>query len=320
MGKLFKKSLLLSGILFALILSMLLLSAKSPYREKMAYWTMSEDYPAGEGEVEAYIQSVRTEKDYTKLILGDSVCNQLFNNLQEYNGEYCIVGNNRGLTMAGQYLLMNEFLNTHENVTDVYLIVGLDALESEIDITYGYQYVVVPFSRIGVLDELEDETLDEMADTYGTLFLNPTVAVTIGDSSVARKLYLNYLKQKYATENPTAVTYGNLSDTTVLYLNKMYEMCDSKGIALHLLPDPLADTEYRREQADLLLTQFEETGLKERFPEYFSMIQYYPLKQFVDGVHFGEGYNNQTVYNEKIQELYLSEGYIDGLCLDETYD
>ena len=47
------------------------------------------------------------------------------------------------------------------------MIVGLDALESKIDITYGYQYVVVPFTRIGALNNLEKETIDEMSDLFG---------------------------------------------------------------------------------------------------------------------------------------------------------
>lgn len=316
MEKLIKKSLLLGGILLVVMLGFVVLSAKSPYREKLAILTMSEAYPAGEGEVEEYIRSVQTDNDYTKLILGDSVCNQLLNDLQEYNDEYCIVGNNRGLTIAGQYLLLNEFLKTHEDVTDVYLIVGLDALESNIDITYGYQYVVVPFSRINTLGELEEETLKEMSGTFGALFLNPNVAQTIGDSSVGRKLYLNYLKQKYADENPTASTYGKLANTTVVYLKKIYEMCESNGINLHLLPDPLADSDYRREQARLLELEFEINGLTEYYPEYFSLIQYYPGEQFSDGVHFGEGYNSQEEYNQKIQEMYLEAGYLEGLYLD----
>ena len=126
MTKLIRKSLLLCVIVGVILLLFFVLSAKDSYREKVALWTMSGEYPAGKGETEGYIDHV-----------------------QEYNDDYWIVGNNRGLTMVGQYLLLNEFLKAHENVTDVYVIVGLDALESKIDITYGYQYVVVPYTRIG---------------------------------------------------------------------------------------------------------------------------------------------------------------------------
>lgn len=272
MTKLIRKSLLLCVIVGVILLLFFVLSAKDSYREKVALWTMSGEYPAGKGETEGYIDHVQEQNSDTKLILGDSVCNQMFNHLQEYNDDYCIVGNNRGLTMVGQYLLLNEFLKAHENVTDVYVIVGLDALESKIDITYGYQYVVVPFTRIGALNNLEKETIDEMSDLFGAWALQPEVAKIIGDSNPARKLYLNYLKEKYGEETPTHAEYGELSDTTILYLTKMHEMCEARNIALHLLPDPLADNDLRHEQKQLLKEEFERTGLDAYFPDYFSMI------------------------------------------------
>lgn len=318
MAKLVKKSLLLCGIMTVILLGFFVLSATETYRDKLAFWTMSGDYPAGKGEVEAYIAQAQSDMPYTKLILGDSVCNQMLNDLQEYNDEYCIIGNNRGLTMAGQYLLLNEFLKWHENVTDVYIIVGLDALESEIDITYGYQYVVVPFSRIDVLDSLEAETLEEMSDTFGFWALQPKVAEVIGDSSVGRKLYLNYLKQKNTNVSETDAEYGELSNTTIVYLEKMYEMCEQQNITLHLLPDPLADNSLRYEQAQLLEEDFKRTGLSEHFSEYFSLIHYYPNEEFMDGVHFGELYDTQEIFNNKIREIYMDAGYLEGLCLDFT--
>lgn len=316
MAKLIKKSLLLIVILGAVMLGFLLLSLKSPHRERITFWTDSGDYLSGEGEVEDYIRHLQEENNNTKLILGDSVCNQMFNDLQAYNDEYCIAGNNRGMTMAGEYLLLSEFLKSHENVTDVYLVVGLDALESEIDITYGYQYIVVPFARINTLHELEDETIDTMKETFGTVFLNREVALVIGDSNVGRKLFLNYQKERYATKNKVWSQTGVLSDTTVIYLKKMYQMCSDNGIELHLLPDPLADNDFRREQAELLQKEFENYGLDEYFPDYFSLIQYYPYEEFMDGVHFGEGYDSQEMFNAKIQEMYLDNGYMKGLCLD----
>lgn len=198
MAKLIRKSLLLCMILGVILLLFFVLSAKDSYREKVALWTMSGEYPAGKGETEGYIDHVQEQNSDTKLILGDSVCNQMFNHLQEYNDDYCIVGNNRGLTMVGQYLLLNEFLKAHENVTDVYVIVGLDALESKIDITYGYQYVVVPFTRIGALNNLEKETIDEMSDLFGAWALQPEVAKIIGDSNPARNIALYLLPDPLA--------------------------------------------------------------------------------------------------------------------------
>lgn len=78
------------------------------------------------------------------------------------------------------------------------MIVGLDALESKIDITYGYQYVVVPFTRIGALNNLEKETIDEMSDLFGAWALQPEVAKIIGDSNPARNIALYLLPDPLA--------------------------------------------------------------------------------------------------------------------------
>ena len=42
------------------------------------------------------------------------------------------------LTMAGEYLLVKEFLETHENVSEVWLMAGPDLLQTSIDATYSY--------------------------------------------------------------------------------------------------------------------------------------------------------------------------------------
>ena len=34
-------------------------------------------------------------------------------------------------------------------------------------------------------------------------------------------------------------------------------------------------------------------------------------EQFVDGIHFGEPYNEQSQLNQKLRELYLDKGYME---------
>ena len=85
--------------------------------------TDSSDYEEGaEREVAAYLAKSRTPGSYTKLLVGDSVCAQMTEAFYDCNQQYCLVGNNRALTMAGEYLLVKEFLETHENVSEVWLM------------------------------------------------------------------------------------------------------------------------------------------------------------------------------------------------------
>ena len=50
------------------------------------------------------------------------------------------------------------------------MIVGLDALQTNIDVNYGYQYVAIPFLRDELLQNLMMETIDEMEVLWQVLY------------------------------------------------------------------------------------------------------------------------------------------------------
>lgn len=84
-----------------------------------------------------------------------------------------------------------------------------------------------------------------MEETFGSFFLKKPVAELIAGSAVNRKLYLNYVKEREeaakkgkSRENQTV----GMSDLAERYLRKIYELCDTQGVACYLIPDPLADT------------------------------------------------------------------------------
>lgn len=316
MKKFVGKMILFLCLFFAVVLGLDVLSAREPFRGWFAYITESGDYPAGVDEVAGYIDLIREEGDFSKLVVGDSVCYQMTNGLRQYNEEYSLVGNNRAVTIAGEYLLVREFLELHEGITDVYVIVGLDALQTNIDVNYGYQYVAIPFLRDNLIHNLDEDTLREMDGTFGKFFMQKKVAELIGDSSVNRKLYLNYLKE-HATFDANAGTEIVLAEVAHEYLLKLYALCEQYGARMHLLPDPIADNQWRRAQAAGLKEDFAARGLDKLFPNYFDEIAYYPEEQFVDGIHFGEPYNSQEELNRKLQELYLDKGYMEGLRFGE---
>lgn len=316
MKKFITKMILFLCIFGAIVLGLDVLSAREPFRGWFAYITESSDYPAGADEVAMYISQIREEGDYSKLVVGDSVCYQMTNGLRDLNREYSLVGNNRAVTIAGEYLLVKEFLDTHEGITDVYVIVGMDALQTSIDVNYGYQYVAIPFLRDELLDGLEEDTIDEMEDTFGRFFMQKTVAELIGDSSVNRKLYLNYIKE-HAVIDPDAGNEIVMSDLAADYLYKIYDLCEEYGATMHLHPTPIMDNPWRYSQAKALAKDFEARGLSELFPNFFDEIIYYPEEQFVDGIHFGEPYNEQSQLNQKLREMYLDRGFLEGLELGE---
>ena len=235
-----KKLIAFLGIFAAVLLALDLLSATERFRGAFAVLTDSSGYEEeAEREVSAYLAKSRMPGSYTKLLVGDSVCAQMTEAFFDCNQQYCLVGNNRALTMAGEYLLVKEFLETHENVSEVWLMAGPDLLQTSIDATYSYSYVVLPFLQADLLDELDEETAEEMEETFGSLFLKKPVAELIAGSAVNRKLYLNYVKEREEAlekgESRENQTVG-MSDLAERYLRKIYELCDAQGVACYLIP------------------------------------------------------------------------------------
>ena len=232
-----KKLIAFLGIFAAVLLALDLLSATERFRGAFAVLTDSSGYEEeAEREVSAYLAKSRMPGSYTKLLVGDSVCAQMTEAFFDCNQQYCLVGNNRALTMAGEYLLVKEFLETHENVSEVWLMAGPDLLQTSIDATYSYSYVVLPFLQADLLDELDEETAEEMEETFGSLFLKKPVAELIAGSAVNRKLYLNYVKEREEAlekgESRENQTVG-MSDLAERYLRKIYELCDAQGVACY---------------------------------------------------------------------------------------
>ena len=291
------------------------LSIADEYRHFMACITDSEEYitvNTGADEIKPYIEKVQEQNGYTKLIIGDSVCHQIFNGLQEYNEEYCIVGSNAAITMAGQYILAELFLENHENVTDIYLIILPSALQSTFDTQYGYQYTVMPFVETDTLQRLDENTIGQMESVYGEYFMERKVVWLIDRSGFNRKVYLNQLAQNVKLESE-----GYVSNVSVQYIEKMKTLCESKGVALHFLPGPLMDTEQRHELVDEQIRKaYEGTVLQEYFPDFLDQVWFYPEEQFRDGIHFGGEYANQRVYNEKIREMYIDKGLLERLYFE----
>lgn len=243
---------------------------------------------------------MKESDNYTKLILGDSVCRQIYNPLQDINEEYCIMGTNRAITLAGQYLLAKEFIENRDNVTDIYLVVTLDSFDAYYDKTFGYQYAIMPFVATDLFQELEDETILTAEKSYGKLFLNKTVVNLIDYSEINRKIYLNMVKQ-YAPISEELESH--VSEQAICYIQNINQMCEENGIVFHILPTPIKDNEYKHMQMARQQEEFNAAGLQDLVQEYYDCVQFYPEEQFRDEVHLGGEYVEQEALNQKIYDI-----------------
>lgn len=254
----------------------------------------------GTVEIIPCINKMKENDKYTKLILGDSVCYQIYNPLQDVNGEYCIMGTNRAITLSGQYLLAKEFIEKREHVTDIYLIVTFDSFDAYYDKDFGYQYAVMPFVTADLFYDLDDETIQIAEKSYGKFFLKKTVVDLIDYSEVNRKLYLNAVKQ-YA---PISEELSNhVSDHSIRYIQKIDQMCNENGIEFHLLPTPIKDNKNKHDQMARQIEEFKEAGILKLVQEYYDCVEFYSEEQFRDEVHLGGEYVQRESLNKKIHDI-----------------
>lgn len=293
---------------FLLIVGFLILSSTEMWRMPIARLTKSTEYAEGNvgaKEIIPYIEKVQEKNSCTKLIIGDSVCNQVLNRFQEDNNKFCIAGTNRAITLAGQYILAEEFVKVHEDVTDIYLVIILDSLTSRFDMQFGYQYVVMPFTETDTMDSLMPSTRNQLRKIYGTLFCWKPVVEIIETSPLNRKLFLNLLTYKerfFPIRSNTVV-----SDVSYLYLEKLYRLCEEKNIQLHLIPGPHADTEGQHIQKERIENELKENGYIKYFGNYFDKIKYYPVELFRDGVHFNEDLIEDDFLKKVVSDMEISE-------------
>lgn len=299
--RIFCKKILCFGILFAVIcVGMDFLSLRNPWKEIIAKQTRSEEYisdSVGSDEIKPYIEKVRLRDRTTILILGDSVCNQMFGSLQDLNNDICIAGTNSAITMAGQYILAKEYIENHENASAIYLFLLPGSLEVTFTTTLGYQYTVMPFVETNTLSILDIETITKMQSVYGKTFMKRNVVEIIDQSAVNRKLYLNLLNQYQ--EDYHQISRYEIADQ---YLKKIYEICDQKGIELYLIPGPVAETQ--KEYTKQKMQDYAATWMYSAFPDYAEKILFIPDMELPDGVHFGGEAAVQSHYNDIIKILF----------------
>lgn len=299
-------------VLSLLCMGLTYMSLEEPWRTFFAEITNSEEYigeNAGSVEIKPCIEKVQKQDETGILIIGDSVCNQMFSGLQEYNDDVSIVGSNGAITMAGQFILVNEYLKSHTDVTDIYLMLHPGSLTRTFDTSWGYQYTVMPFVETETLQSLDNNTIRIMQKVYGRIFLHSDGVDILNRSAVGRKLYLNMLKKHGKGYYPE-----NSYEIADQYIGKIYELCEKKEVEFHLYPSPVS--EERRTEMEEMEEEYKNTWLNTVFSEFFNNILYYPAEQAADKTHFSGEYATQECYNEKIKIIFAGSELINQLKME----
>ncbi|MEE0800544.1 MAG: hypothetical protein U0L91_04615 [Gemmiger sp.] len=288
-------------------------SAVEPLRTLLAELTDSTGYSdAPAEEIAENLALVCTEDDAAGLIIGDSVCNQVFGPFQDCNEDWTVAATNRAVTLAGQYLLAEQFLDAHPQAEEVWLMLAPDSFAADFDANYGYQYVVTGFAPYGLLSHLDAETRAELARAYGAPFLSEGFVRWINASPLGRKLYLNALVDLGGGLDRE----GALCPMAQRTLDRLETLCREHGAAFHLVCDPLASTEYRQTSLAALEQAFREAGLYDRYAGYFTDVVWYDPGLFgPDGLHFDYETSDLAFFADVVRDLQQATGGFAGMTL-----
>lgn len=251
------------------------------------------------GEVFLAREKAQTPNECTVVYLGDSLCFQLWSELDEDVVGICHIGCNQAITPAGSYLLLREYLENHPQTEEVYYIILPQTLGNDISLGLSYQYFVIPFCDDDNWALLDEETQKEIYDKFGKIFVNNQwVKGILLNSNLFMKEYLNQVQKKSEKTYP-----HRISKTAVVYLSKMRDLCNEYGVNLYVKSSPLADIEinHRWEEYEQDIIDY---GFEDLLGDFIESIPYYPKDWFRDGTHFRADILEE--YGDDIREATLN--------------
>jgi len=205
------------------------------------------------------------------LILGDSVCNQLYPNDEEYPNSISLACN-RAISLAGHYFLLKNYVETNVNALPdtVVLILTPSSLQNQLD-RYAYHYMLKNFLTKEYKDEFNEELWTRIRDIpiWWTAPL-PFIRVS------------NYSPEYNPREDNSYVLFSPISQT---YLYKIVQLVDSIHAQLVFKCAPV-DASQMAEWKQL----FEKSAALEEVPgdlisAYIQSVRYVRDSISADGIH-----------------------------------
>lgn len=314
MKKLLSKLCIAGLLVFMITAGLSFLSAKEGFNSMIDMLTNSVSYQ-GVGKIETIdlLERVKQSKGAPKLVMGDSVANQIYS--YKDNETYEILCGNMSMTLVWQYVFAEEYLNLHPKTEEIILCIVPETLEKSFETERTYSYMLIPLLESGkmeVLGETEKELLSEM---YGSFFITPKMIEGIGSSGLNTKLYLNGVQKFYELflGKKEEVEKKDEIDFTIsqLYIGKIKELCDNRGVRFRLLPNPVKDIPKNREKLKLLEEKYRQSSLYEINPEFFDQILLFEEEMFKDELHFKDEFLEEGGKDEIIREVQKVIGHKD---------
>jgi hypothetical protein len=215
-------------------------------------------------------KSERKNKTSAKILLGDSVARQMFNNVtsnEPINSMAC----NQAIGMVGHFILLNNYLKAGNHVDTVYLLFTPFSFLNNLNDVYTYHYFLKPF-YVNKYFPLFTQTVIDQIHKIPYYYLSRCPYV---------------LTSKWAPDfvSKDKVDYTFLSPISAEYLVRIKELSNKYSFRLIVIPTPTSLSN-RRKIEKMNKNEIVVNNLQSEFEDYFSNIVYLDDSNFLsDGVH-----------------------------------
>lgn len=258
------KKLVLKGLLFLVIGLPLYMAA-----HRVVYTTYRKPLTLV---VQQALARALTEHAYDRVIVGDSVAEQLFNTRNQSRSRYLHLTSNAATTMLGHYILLMELLQRN-TIREIVVLLNPYSFGDNLNRIYTANYVVGLFYREPYLSYFTPYAIQQIKNCRWWF-----VPVLLRD--YPELCTINYQRVNDVPFN----TEAYLSPISIEYLMKLRQVCISRNIQLRILAPPLSekmrglDYAFAQEQART-------NGLNDIMSDYFNFSAL-PEEAFADEMHY----------------------------------
>lgn len=223
-----------------------------------------------------YEAEQRSREDFSArvVVLGDSVCRELFREENEVPGERRHLACNVGISMVGQYILAANAFEHDPGLREVQLLVHPKSFGNHLGNVYTMNYFVKPFYRRAYFKHFSPlvwQRLNQRPVCKLALFF------PIRHSQILSTV-------DFTGTSPKAPPHHYfLSDISLEYLVKLRQLTAQHGARLRLIAPPMSDAVSR--SFDFMKGQARAAGLDDLFAEYFAGMKFFPEDLYSDSCH-----------------------------------
>jgi hypothetical protein len=221
---------------------------------------------------EIYIAIAKShqKKKPKKVLIGDSVGNQMFPNTED-NDSLVSLACNQAIGVVGQYLLLNNYLNAGNKVDTVFMIYSPNSFKTNLDQIYTFHYFIKPFNKQEYSVHFTETVKEQIKKVpyYYTAQLPHNLATTWAPEF----------------ESKDSIDFTFLSPISVEYLTKIKSLSEKHNCKVIILPPPTAL--HKKPIIDKMdRSEITRNGFEGMFQNYFERIIFLDDALFYDGIHF----------------------------------